>query len=569
MEESSKKVGPVFYWSVGILAIIILIGIISPTFLESTTATIQGAISSTLGWYYLIIVTLFVLVCLYLIVSPYGKIKLGKPDEKPEYNYLTWFALLFSAGMGTGLLFWGTAEPISHFALSSPTVEEGTNQAALESMRFVFFHWGIHAWGIYAMVAISLAFFKFRREAPGMISATLSPIMNTKGRTGKVIDVIAIVATVSGIATTLGFGAAQMNGGLSYLWGVPNTFWVQLIIILIITVIFLISASTGINKGIRILSNSNMILALVLLLFFMVFGSTIYSLNLFTDTLGRYIQRLPEMSFRISPLNEENRTWINDWTIFYWAWWMAWSPYVGTFIARVSRGRTIREFTIGVLLVPSLVGFIWFAFLGGTAIDFEMSGVTNLAPLATEQMLFGVLEAMPLSLITSVLAIVLIAFFFITSGDSATFVLGMQSTNGTLNPSTKIKFTWGIMLSAIAIVLLYSGGLQALQNTMIIAALPFSIIMILMAYSLIKALSQEKEEIEQSRTKRRQRKEYRIQKQQINKEKRKEKREVNEQKKEEKRNVTERKKQEKRNVKKAILENEPDEQSNSSTRKDD
>lgn len=569
MEESSKKVGPVFYWSVGILAIIILIGIISPTFLESTTATIQGAISSTLGWYYLIIVTLFVLVCLYLIVSPYGKIKLGKPDEKPEYNYLTWFALLFSAGMGTGLLFWGTAEPISHFALSSPTVEEGTNQAALESMRFVFFHWGIHAWGIYAMVAISLAFFKFRREAPGMISATLSPIMNTKGRTGKVIDVIAIVATVSGIATTLGFGAAQMNGGLSYLWGVPNTFWVQLIIILIITVIFLISASTGINKGIRILSNSNMILALVLLLFFMVFGSTIYSLNLFTDTLGRYIQRLPEMSFRISPLNEENRTWINDWTIFYWAWWMAWSPYVGTFIARVSRGRTIREFTIGVLLVPSLVGFIWFAFLGGTAIDFEMSGVTNLAPLATEQMLFGVLEALPLSLITSVLAIVLIAFFFITSGDSATFVLGMQSTNGTLNPSTKIKFTWGIMLSAIAIVLLYSGGLQALQNTMIIAALPFSIIMILMAYSLIKALSQEKEEIEQSRTKRRQRKEYRIQKQQINKEKRKEKREVNEQKKEEKRNVTERKKQEKRNVKKAILENEPDEESNSSTRKDD
>ncbi|UTR06930.1 BCCT family transporter [Alkalihalobacillus sp. LMS6] len=567
-EESTKKVGPVFYWSVGILAVIILIGIISPSFLESTTASIQAAISSTLGWYYLIIVTLFVLICLYLIISPYGKIKLGKPDEKPEYNYLTWFALLFSAGMGTGLLFWGTAEPISHFALSSPTVEEGTNQAALESMRFVFFHWGIHAWGIYAMVAISLAFFKFRREAPGMISATLSPIMNTKGSTGKVIDVIAIVATVSGIATTLGFGAAQMNGGLSYLWGVPNTFWVQLIIILIITVIFLISASTGINKGIRILSNSNMILALVLLLFFMVFGSTIYSLNLFTDTLGRYIQRLPEMSFRISPLNEENRTWINDWTIFYWAWWMAWSPYVGTFIARVSRGRTIREFTIGVLLVPSLVGFIWFAFLGGTAIDFEMSGVTNLAPLATEQMLFGVLEAMPLSLITSVLAIVLIAFFFITSGDSATFVLGMQSTNGTLNPSTKIKFTWGIMLSAIAIVLLYSGGLQALQNTMIIAALPFSIIMILMAYSLIKALSQEKEEIEQSRAKRRQRKEYRIQKQQINKEKRKEKREVNEQKKEEKRNVSERKKQEKRDVKKAIIEDAPEERE-SPTKKDD
>lgn len=316
-----------------------------------------------------------------------------------------------------------------------------------------------------------------------------------------------------------------MNGGLTYLWNVPYTFWVQLIIIFAVTIVYLTSATTGLDKGIKILSNANMILALLLLMFFMFFGSTVYSLNLFTDTVGKYLQRLPEMSFRISPFNEENRNWINSWTIFYWAWWMAWAPFVGTFIARVSRGRTIREFTIGVLLVPSVVGFIWFSFLGGTAIEMEMTGVAELAQLSTEQMLFGVLEHMPLSLITSVLSIILIAFFFITSGDSATFVLGMQST-GSLNPSTKIKLTWGIMLSLIAIVLLYSGGLQALQNTMIIAALPFSIIMILMTFSLIKALSEEKEDIDKARLKKLQHQTYKHQKHLIMDEIKEEKRKI-------------------------------------------
>ncbi|SMG42670.1 BCCT family transporter [Paenibacillus aquistagni] len=524
-EQKKKQIGSVFYWTVGILAALIVLGVGAPQFLESFTANIQSFITTSLGWYYLIIVSVFVVVCLYLIVSPYGKIKLGKPTDEPEFSYMSWFAMLFSAGMGTGLLFWGTAEPISHYAIQSPTGEVGTNQAALDSMRYVFFHWGIHAWGIYALVAICLAFFKFRKDAPSTISATLSPIMNVTGVKGKVIDIIAIIATVTGIATTLGFGAAQMNGGLTYLWNVPYTFWVQLIIIFAVTIVYLTSATTGLDKGIKILSNANMILALLLLMFFMFFGSTVYSLNLFTDTIGKYLQRLPEMSFRISPFNEENRNWINSWTIFYWAWWMAWAPFVGTFIARVSRGRTIREFTIGVLLVPSVVGFIWFSFLGGTAIEMEMTGVAELAQLSTEQMLFGVLEHMPFSLITSVLSIILIAFFFITSGDSATFVLGMQST-GSLNPSTKIKLTWGIMLSLIAIVLLYSGGLQALQNTMIIAALPFSIIMILMTFSLIKALSEEKEDIDKARLKKLQHQTYKHQKHLIMDEIKEEKRKI-------------------------------------------
>nr|WP_307189845.1 BCCT family transporter [Geomicrobium sp. JCM 19037] len=328
--------------------------------------------------------------------------------------------------------------------------------------------------------------------------------MNTSGITGKVIDTFALVATVTGIVTSLGFGAVQMNGGLSYLTEVPITFWIQAIIIIIVTVLFLTSAMTGLNKGIRLLSNFNMILALLLLIFIATFGATMYSLNLFTNTLGTYIQTLPELSFRIAPGSPEAREWINDWTIFYWAWWIAWSPYVGTFIARVSRGRTLREFTIAVLIVPSIVGFIWFSFVGGTAMSLEFNDIINLSALTDEQMLFGMLSTMPVSTLTSIVSIILIAVFFITSADSATFVLGMHSTNGSNNPPNRIKFVWGLVLSVTAMALLYSGGLQAVQNVMIIAAFPFSIILLLMVFSLIKSLR-----FERTRTDAKQRKEQR------------------------------------------------------------
>ncbi|XID91433.1 BCCT family transporter [Paenibacillaceae bacterium WGS1546] len=544
MSEDGKqqRFGSVFYWSVGILTVLIVLGFFFPEGMERTTAAIQHRITSTFGWYYLIIVTLFVCVCLFLIVSPFGRIKLGRADDEPEYNYPTWFALLFSAGMGTGLLFWGTAEPISHFAIQSPTGETGTSQAAMDALRYTYFHWGIHGWSVYAIIAICLAFFNYRRGGDGSISSTLSAIMNTNGAWAKIIDVIAILATVTGIATTLGFGASQINGGISYVWGLPGSFLFQLLIIVVITVIFLISASTGINKGVRILSNVNMILAVVLLLFFIAFGSTVYSLNLFTDTIGKYIQRMPEMSFRLAPMNSANREWINGWTIFYWAWWMAWSPYVGTFIARVSRGRTLREFTIGVLLVPSLVSFIWFAFLGGTAIDMEMSGIARLSEMNTEQMLFGVLEQMPLSLATSILSLFLIVIFFITSGDSATIVLGMQSVKGVMNPSNRNKIVWGILLSATATVLLYSGGLQALQNTMIIAAFPFSFVMVLMTVSLIKGLREVRAEMERADETKQRLKTSRQQKQAIKEELRKEKRLLERLRKEEKKRAEKEKK---------------------------
>ncbi|GAF20197.1 LOW QUALITY PROTEIN: glycine betaine transporter OpuD [Bacillus sp. JCM 19046] len=495
------KLTNVFYWTLGILVIFVGIGILFPSQLESVTATVRNFIADVFGWYYLIVVTIFLLVCLFFVVSPFGKLRLGKEDDRPEYSYLTWFAFLFSAGLGVGLLFFGAAEPIAHYAIEAPTADENTGQAALESLKYVFLHWGFHGWAIYAIVAICLAYFNFRKDMPGLISATLSPLINLKDFGGQMIDVIAIVATLSGIATTLGFGAAQMNGGISFLTEFPNSFGLQLVIIIVITILFLISASTGLDKGIRILSSLNMILIMLMLLFFMVFGASLYSLNLFTNTLGQYIQSLPELSFNIAPNSSEHREWINAWTLFYWAWWMAWSPYVGTFIARVSRGRTLREFVIGVLLVPPIVGFVWFSLLGGTAISIESQGIAAISSLAEEEALFGVLETMPFSTITSYITIFLVAVFFITSADSATHVLGSQSTNGSLNPPTKIKILWGILMSTTAAVLLYSGGLQGLQNTMIVVAFPFSIIMLLMVISLFKALRHEhlKKEVNQRR----------------------------------------------------------------------
>ncbi|MBM7704308.1 glycine betaine uptake BCCT transporter [Metabacillus iocasae] len=488
-----KQITSVFWVTLTIVAILVAFGAALPKQLEAYTAALQAGLIDRFGWYYLIIVTVFVIFCLYLIFSKFGDVRLGKPDEKPEYKTLTWFSMLFSAGMGIGLVFWGVAEPINHYLIGAPTAEEGTAAAIRESMRFTFFHWGIHAWSIYALVALCLAYFKFRKGAPGLVSATLTPIFGDrmKGGLGKAIDVIAVFATIVGVATTLGFGAAQINGGLSFLYDIPSSFTVQFIIIAVVTVLFMISASTGLDKGIKILSNTNMAITALLFLFVLFLGPTQYILNTFTNTIGAYLQYLPQMSFRIAPNSPEAREWINGWTIFYWAWWIAWSPFVGIFIARVSRGRTIREFLVGVLLLPCLVGFLWFSAFGATGINLEQNGVTNLADLATEEMLFGTFAQLPLGTMLSIVGMLLIATFFITSADSATFVLGMQTTNGSLNPSSGVKLTWGIAQSSIAAILLYTGGLQALQNALISAAFPFSIIMVLMMYSLYKALNEE------------------------------------------------------------------------------
>ncbi len=491
-----KNVTKVFWITLALVLVTVAFGAIVPESFETITANMQAFITSTFGWYYLIIVSLMVVFTLFLIVSPYGKIRLGKDSDRPAYSRTTWFAMLFSAGMGIGLVFWGAAEPLSHFAVSSPTGETGTPQAFRDAMRYTFFHWGLHAWAIYAIVALALAYFQFRKGEPGLISATLKPIFGDKmlGPWGVVVDVFAVFATVIGVATTLGFGAVQISGGLSYLFGFEASYGLQVIIIAVVTVLFLASAWSGLSKGIKYLSNTNMVLAILLLVGVVIIGPTLLIFNMFTETLGSYLQNIVRMSFRAAPLDGSTREWINGWTIFYWAWWISWAPFVGIFIARVSKGRTIREFVTGVLLLPSLVSFFWFSAFGSTAIEIQ-DKVTDISGLATEEVLFATFNELPFATILSIIAIILIGTFFITSADSATFVLGMQTTGGSLNPDNSVKIVWGLAQSSIAVILLSANGLTALQNALIIAALPFSFIMILMMISTLKALQLERKRL--------------------------------------------------------------------------
>ncbi|MEF3328667.1 glycine betaine uptake BCCT transporter [Oceanobacillus oncorhynchi] len=507
-----KKVTKVFWISSAIVLLFILWGIIPPSVLptanlDNVTGTIQAFIVNHFSWYYLIVTTIFIGVAFFLIFSKYGTIKLGKPEDKPEFNYISWFAMLFSAGMGIGLVFWGTAEPVLHLFDSAPYGELGTTETAAVAMQYSFFHWGFHPWGIYAIVGLALAYFKFRHNSSGLVSSILVPLFGdkVKGGWGTAIDTLVVFATVFGVATSLGFGAIQISGGLAYVFNLDSGIMLQLIVIIVVTILFIISTLSGINKGIKVLSNANIVLAIALMLFLLFVGPTDYILSLFTNTAGNYIQNLPSMSLRLDAFDTGNTEWINDWTIFYWAWWLAWAPFVGTFIARVSRGRTIREFVIGVLLVPTIFGALWFTVYGGTAMYFDLQGTTNIASeisqYGEEVALFSLLENFPFGTVLSLISILLIAIFFITSADSATFVLGMQTTGGSLYPPYQVKLVWGIVQSATAAVLLWQGGLGALQTASIIAALPFSVIMILIVLSLVKTLKLDAADIERRRRK--------------------------------------------------------------------
>ncbi|MGD6804563.1 glycine betaine uptake BCCT transporter [Rossellomorea aquimaris] len=489
-----KKATHVFWFALAISLIVVIWGAVAPKHLNNFSSELTGRILSDFGWFYLLIVIAILLFCVFLMFSRFGKLKLGKKDDEPEFSRSSWFAMLFSAGMGIGLVFWTTAEPISHAFISSPMSEEGSNEAIKEALKYSFFHWGIHAWAVYAIVGLILAYFKFNKGAPGLISATLTPLFGEelmRGPFGKMIDVLAVFATVIGVAATLGFGSAQITGGLSYLFGFPDTFAVQLTVLAVATVLFIWSAWSGIGKGIKYLSNINMGLAILLLVTLFIVGPTMYILNMFTHTLGSYVSDFFDMSLRLAPLSEDKRSWIDGWTIFYWAWWISWAPFVGIFIARISKGRTVKEFLFGVLLLPSLVCFIFFAVFGVSALNLEQLGTAVISDLTLETSTFGVLAEYPLGTFMSILTIVVIAIFFITSADSATFVLGMLSTNGQLNPANSVKIGWGLIQSTIAAVVVYFGGTQGLQNMLIIAALPFAVVLILMGFSFFKDIQKE------------------------------------------------------------------------------
>ncbi|WP_163537054.1 BCCT family transporter [Gracilibacillus sp. YIM 98692] len=508
-----KNVTRVFYISLAISVLFIIWGIIPadvwPNWnLDTVTSAIQGFLVTRFGWFYLLVTTAFLIFAIFLIVSKYGNIVLGKDGDKPEYNYLTWFGMLFSAGMGIGLVFWGAAEPIWHLT-SPPYATESEAEAARTAMQYSFFHWGFHPWAVYATLALALAYFQFRKDEPGLISSTLKPLYGNKmdGGYGTLINVIAVFATVFGVATSLGLGAQQIGSGIEFISAnIVNDIGTQLLIIVVVTVLYMISALTGLNRGIKYLSTTNIVLAILLMFFLLFTGPTNFIMNFFTTTLGSYISNLPEMSFRMAPFNEENATWLESWTIFYWAWWIAWAPFVGMFIARVSRGRTVREFVIGVLLVPTIFGGLWFSVFGGSAIQLQMNEGIDIAQIMTdngsEAALFTVLENFPLTVVMATLAILLISTFFITSADSATFVLGMQTTNGHLNPDIKVKVAWGVVQSGTAAVLLWQGGLGALQTASIIAAFPFAIIMIMIIFSIFKAFREEARHYQLKRRKR-------------------------------------------------------------------
>ncbi|TQR38712.1 BCCT family transporter [Brevibacillus brevis] len=483
-----------FLISLVIVFVIVLFGAISPELFASAASQVLKVTTTNFGWFYLIVTFGFLIFCIFLAFSRYGQIPLGSDDDEPEYSLPTWFAMLFSAGMGIGLVFWGVAEPVSHYFAPPAGVTGQTTEAAQTALRYAFFHWGLHPWGIYALIALTLAYFQFRKGAKGLISSTFGPLLGERihGPLGKGIDILAVIATAFGVATSLGLGTLQINGGLSHLFGLPSSTTVQIVIISLITVLFLLSATTGLDRGIKYLSNTNLVFALLLLLLTLVLGPTSFIFDAFTSTLGSYLNNLISMSLRLTPFTQG--TWVANWTLFYWSWWIAWAPFVGMFIARVSKGRTIKEFVICVMLVPSLLSFIWFSVFGGTALHLEIFDQAPIGAAVQSDIstaLFLALEQLPMGYILAVVAILLIITFFITSADSAIFVLGMLSSDGNLDPSNRVKITWGVLQSAIAIVLLLSGGLEGLQTASIVAALPFTVIMVLMCFSLVMALQEE------------------------------------------------------------------------------
>ncbi len=484
----------VLYVSLILTLLFVIWGAAFPENLDVVAGSALSFLTVNFGWLYLVAVFFVLIFIIGIALSPFGKIKLGRDDEEPEFSTPAWFAMLFTTGMGIGLVFWSIAEPIYHF-MSPPFGEGGTTEAAEMAMRYTFFHWGLHPWAVFALVGLALAYFQFRKGMPALISSVFQPILGDKvnGPIGKAIDILAVFATVFGLGTSLGLGTMQINTGLNLLYGIPNNNSVNILIILVITAVFTLAAVLGIEKGIKFIANNTVRLALLIMFFLLLFGPTRQIINLLTNTIGDYLQNLIYMSLWTDPIIEGG--WISGWTVFYWAWWIAWGPFVGQFIARISRGRTVREFIIGALIAPTAFSFIWLAIFGGTALNLDIHGAANIGAAVSENIasaLFVTLGNFPLSSITSFLSIILIAAFFITSADSGTFVVAMLTSGGDQDPTRKLKAAWGILLGGVAAVLLVAGGLGALQTASIASAFPFMIVMLIMCYSLVKGFAQDR-----------------------------------------------------------------------------
>ena len=488
-------VGIVFYLSLFLIVAFLTIAALFPSETQRLAQVALDATTNNFGWLYLLISSGFVIFTLSLAFSRFGSIRLGPEGEPPEFSFNSWLAMIFSGGMGVGLVFWGVAEPIMH--LSSPPLGIGTPgsiEAAQAGMRYSFFHWGLHQWANFTVVGLAIAYVRFRHNSHGLISETFRPLLGDRVDRGwgNAIDILAVLSTIFGVATTLGLGALQINSGLSRLSGVSYGIAPQLLIIAGLGSLFILSAMTPLNRGIRYLSNANMILAAGLLLFVLMLGPTAFIFSELTQTMGEYLGNIIQMSLVTTPYTDEH--WVQEWTIFYWAWGLSWAPFVGSFIARISRGRSIREFVLGVMIVPVILSMIWFSTFGGSAIYFEMFENAGIAAAVAQEVpagLYVMLDQLPGGYYAAIIAVLLVSMFVVTSADSATFVLGMFTSKGVLNPTRFVRILWGVLQLLMASVLLLSGGLLGLRTVSIVTAFPFMLLMVLMAYSLYRDLSLE------------------------------------------------------------------------------
>ncbi len=492
MGKDSKN-NIVLYVSAAVALLFVAWGLVLPDQMSTVVNEVFGFLTTNFGWLYLLSVVIFIIVTFGIALSGYGKIKLGKDDDKPEFTNFQWFAMLFGGGMGIGLVFWSVAEPMMHY-LAPPFGEPGTAEAMRTAMRVTFFHWGISAWVTFAIGGLALAYFQFRKGLPFLISSAFYPLIGDKiyGPIGKAIDILSVFATIFGVATSLGLGSSQIATGLEYIWGIESTPATISIIIAVMTVLFTLATVSGLNKAMQMVANVKVWLSVAFMAFIFMFGGMVFILNMFTDTLGSYIQNFVGQSLWMG-----NMDWLKGWTVFYWAWWISWVPFVGQFVARVSKGRTIREFVMAVTLLPVGFSLVWLAIYGGAAFNLDTLSNGAIQAAVNENYttaLFVTLKQMPFYTITAPLAIILIVTSFVGAANSATYVLAMLTSGGDMNPSAKLRGFWGISQGAITIILILVGGtaaLTALQTAAIASAFPFMLIMLVMCYSILKALRED------------------------------------------------------------------------------
>jgi choline/carnitine/betaine transport len=493
--KSSTTSRSVMYISSAIVVLFVIFGMFLPKEMGKVANAVFAFLTTDFGWLYLLAVAFFVVFIYGIAFSRFGKIKLGKDDDKPEFSNFQWFSMLFGGGMGIGLVFWSVAEPMMDY-LTPPMGTGSTPEAMRTAMRIVFFHWGIHPWVIFAICGLALAYFQFRKDLPFLISSAFYPLIGDRiyGPIGKAIDILAVFATVFGVATSLGLGSSQIATGMQYVWGIKATPVTISIVIAVMTLLFTLATISGLHKAMQIAADIKVWLSIGFMAFIFLFGGMILILNNFTDTLGAYLQNFVGQTLWMG-----NIDWIKGWTVFYWAWWIAWAPFVGQFVARVSKGRTIKEFVLAVTLLPSGFSMIWLSIYGGAAFNLDKlaHGAIQAAVKSDyTTAFFATLQHLPLYSITAPLAIILIIASFVGAANSATYVLAMLTSNGDMDPGKKLRSFWGIIQGAFTIILIIVGGgtaaLSVLQTVSIVAAFPFMLIMIAMCYSIYKVLQQEK-----------------------------------------------------------------------------